>query len=230
MKHSFINWIWIDFRAPKFEKTPKASSKGLSVSVHWKLEFWRIVLHNSISKLQETHNFRKTSVMKPPARVNIWYLSLNLIIFSNWNRKKGCAWRFLPKQHFLWLFKSQQTLVALEDFESSFLVAISRAAPDLHHGRDRVTSPTRSSIQVTLRLNVWGDACGGYGGGEVIQFIGQHETKAAWLDPFFFKTIVWNPTAIQNKPSFPVKTKGLFLFQVCTHTCIYMIIMICVYM
>ena len=100
MKHSFINWIWIDFRAPKFEKTPKASSKGLSVSVHWKLEFWRIVLHNSISKLQETHNFRKTSVMKPPARVNIWYLSLNLIIFSNWNRKKRLCMAFLAKATF----------------------------------------------------------------------------------------------------------------------------------
>lgn len=37
--YSFIiNWIWIDFRAPKFEKTPKTSSTGLSVSVHWKWE------------------------------------------------------------------------------------------------------------------------------------------------------------------------------------------------
>ena len=91
---------------------------------------------------------------------------LNSNYFFKLKQEKRLCMAFLAKAiFFCGCSKAHQKCVALEDFEASFLVAISRATPDLHHGRDRVTSPTRSSIQVTLRLNVWGDACGGYGEG-----------------------------------------------------------------
>ena len=74
MKHSFINWIWIDFRAPKFERHPRLPVKGYpSVSIETgKLEDSSPQLHLKASG--DSQFSGEGSVMKPPA---------------SWNKKKA---------------------------------------------------------------------------------------------------------------------------------------------
>ena len=148
------------------------------------------------------------SVMKPPARVNIWYLSWNLIIFSNRNKEKGCASRFLPKQFFFGVQKPTN-LCRFGRFWSIF----SRGK---FSGHTR-SSPRQRSCYFTYKIFGSGHSSaqclggclwGIWGGGNPVYRSTWNKGNLA-RSTSFFKTIVWNRTVQINVLS--SKDQGSFL-------------------
>lgn len=127
----------------------------------------------------------------------------------------------MPKQHFFWCSKAHKSVslwkILNHLFSWQFLwphQIFTTAEIVLLHLQDLRFRSLFGSIWGSKSLHC---ACGGYSGGEVIQFIGQHETKAAWLDPtFFYPQNVSNFTAIK-KAVLSRKDQGSFFCSRYTH-------------